>query len=731
VSTATATPAKFCDPAEVARAVRLIVPAGDVVEVRILDARANPADDWPKTLAGYFNDAGKLTAEVSQVRCAVGAYFTLNEVDPALLARSANRLAKAPKGSGTSDSNIIRRRWLLIDCDPERPAGISSADAEHEAAIERAQDVELYLHDRGWPDPIRADSGNGCHLLYRIDVPTDDGGLVQRCLEALAREFSDDAIKIDTGVYNPARICKLYGTLACKGDDTPDRPHRLSRIIEAPESPQIVPLALLTELAGPSPSKPNPEHNGHTSRNGQAFDLAAFIARNGFDVTDPHPWKGGGTIWEFRTSPMCDHGGDGPYIGQQPNGAIVASCPHNSCGWTWADLRERFEPRKEWKHDGGDRWRYTDADAPEAEPSTKRKITYQRITSMELAGGKYETAYLIDNTLAERQPLIIAGPQKTLKTSFIIDAAVTLAAGGCFLGKLRASRQCRVAVMTGESGLGAIQETARRVCIAAGKHLCDLDNLFWTPDLPKFGSPDHLEALEDFLTADAIEVLFIDPAYLAMPGADAGNLMLQGELLRGVAELCQRLGVTLVLAHHTKKTTGRDPFDVPELSDIAWSGFAEFARQWWLLGRREKYEPGTGSHRLWLSVGGSAGHSALWAVDVEEGLRTDPDGRRWDVSVSNPSDARSDADKRKADAKARRHAEQVEADAKAIVEAVAMQPDRTATKTVVKQTTGLNTPRLDAALASLLKGRDLISVTMTKGNNRTYEAFKLGGDHAA
>ena len=94
-----------------------------------------------------------------------------------------------------------------------------------------------------------ADSGNGAHALGRIDLPADDGGLVQRCLQALAARFNDAAVKVDTGVYNPARIWKLYGTTAAKGDDVPGRPWRMARIIDAPDTLQVAPVELLQALA--------------------------------------------------------------------------------------------------------------------------------------------------------------------------------------------------------------------------------------------------------------------------------------------------------------------------------------------------------------------------------------------------------------------------------------------------------------------------------------------------
>jgi len=333
----------LCDHDAIVQAVQLIVPPGAVTELRALKANTD-GYRWRQTLTGYFDDPHKLADAAMTIRVAKGIYITPNEVDPALLCRAANHLSHEKDTPSTSDHHILRRRWFLLDVDCERPAGISATAEEVEAAARRARQVHSYLHTRGWPKPLVARSGNGSHLMYRIDLPADDDGLVQRCLEALSQHFASDGVKVDTSVFNPARIWKLYGTLACKGDDTPERPHRMSEVRYHPETFEVVSFEALEALAAEY-AEPEPEHKGISSF-GASFDLEGFIARHHLPVGEPRPWKGGGQRWAFQGEcPMCEHASDGPFLARQPNGAIVAGCHHESCSWTWHDLRARLEPQ--------------------------------------------------------------------------------------------------------------------------------------------------------------------------------------------------------------------------------------------------------------------------------------------------------------------------------------------------------------------------------------------------
>lgn len=108
---------------------------------------------------------------------------------------------------------------------------------------------------------------------------------------------------------------------------------------------------------------------------------------------------------------------------------------------------------------------------------TPQTLEYQRLTSAELDAGDFELDYLVEGVLVDRQPGLIAGPHKSLKTNILVDLAISLARGGHFLGFFNVPRAARVAIMSGESGLATLQETARRIAVAAGCRLREISNL--------------------------------------------------------------------------------------------------------------------------------------------------------------------------------------------------------------------------------------------------------------
>lgn len=322
--------------------LQAMIQPGQVVELRILKV-----DGKKRTDSGYFDDLNAMAISAAKYNGRANVYITPNPVTPSLLARANNRVNDwVESGDTTGDLHIAHRHWLLIDADPDRPSGISSTDAEHDAALARIETICAYLAGRGWPDGIRADSGNGGHANYFIDLPNTPEStlLIQRCLLALSMQFTDDKVKIDTGNFNAARIWKLYGTKAVKGDHTDDRPHRYAKILCKPDELKPVTLEQLQALADLAPDAAKPQNNKQASAG--TFNLETWMESNSITGTKA-PWNGG-QRWRLDKCYFSEAHTDGAFIVQHANGAIAAGCKHDTCqGKNWHDLRAIFDGTKE------------------------------------------------------------------------------------------------------------------------------------------------------------------------------------------------------------------------------------------------------------------------------------------------------------------------------------------------------------------------------------------------
>jgi phage/plasmid-associated DNA primase len=326
------------------RYLSTILQEASIVELRAFEMNGPRKTVW----SGYFSDPAVLIKAIESIedRCE-GVYVTFNPLHDAIFSRRANRIkAVSDRDPSTADLDVARRAWLAIDIDPQRPSGVSATDDEHEAAHLLARRIMRDLCDLGWPEPILIDSGNGAHLYYKISMrnSSDSTKLVQTILKTLDVMFGGGSCHVDKTVYNAARIMRLPGTWARKGDSTPDRPHRVSRLLSVPEELKVVSEQVQKKLIAFLPrTDSDPPVRAHM-RAGWVENLAQWLSLHGIGF-ESRTWNGG-TLYRLDECPYSGGHKDGAYVIQFPNGAIHAGCHHNSCGGgrqRWKELRERYD----------------------------------------------------------------------------------------------------------------------------------------------------------------------------------------------------------------------------------------------------------------------------------------------------------------------------------------------------------------------------------------------------
>lgn len=308
----------------------------DIVEIRSIE---------PKPIvSGYFKaNSPAIASELSRYPNRT-FYQTLNRIKKGCYSREQHeRLVERPNVT-TSDNDIVGYQWILVDADPVRPSGISSSKAEKEAARKVAGTAMKKLMAMGFSEPIVADSGNGYHLLFRIHAGLNEKQVLADLLAVLDMWFSTDTVKIDTSVFNPARITKLYGTLAQKGADTPERPHRFSRIIRYPNPVKETSMALVQNIANVRRDMVSVSENPK-QRNGKAFNLEQFLADHSVHVLKKIAISTG-TKYQLEECPFDSTHRDGDAaVFAYNDGSFGFHCFHNSCsGYHWHEFREKLDP---------------------------------------------------------------------------------------------------------------------------------------------------------------------------------------------------------------------------------------------------------------------------------------------------------------------------------------------------------------------------------------------------
>jgi len=303
--------------------------------------------------SGYFNNvesvinAIKPYSEMDDEQI----YFVLNKIDNACYGRQqSEKLVKSPKIT-TNDNDIVKRSFVFVDFDPVRKSGTNASNDEFELAHKKAQDVFRFLREKGFSDPIISKSGNGFHLTFKVDMPNDEKTTetIKRFYEYLASVFSDDKVDIDTKVFNLARLCKLYGTMAKKGANLEDRPWRMSEIIYVPKEINITDIEKFESIAALLPTKEAPKPIQRNTRigYGEQFDLESWLNSHGIEYRKKQ--DGASTKYEIKTCPWHEtHSSNNPFssaLFQDAEGKITYTCAHSHCkDKQWKDFRLFYEP---------------------------------------------------------------------------------------------------------------------------------------------------------------------------------------------------------------------------------------------------------------------------------------------------------------------------------------------------------------------------------------------------
>jgi len=243
--------------------------------------------------------------------------------------------------------------------------------------------------------------------------------------------------------------------------------------------------------------------------------------------------------------------------------------------------------------------------------------------------------WLVNDVFSSDQGTVFGAKLKSLKTTLLTDLAVALVSGTLWLNRFVVPKKLRVLFLTGEASERAAIRKIKRAADSRNLRREDLSGLrIEAVNFPNLPTAADCVAVERAVKKHGIEVVILDPLYMGLAGVNTTNLFEVGPALRQFMESCRP--AKTILSHHVKKTASYD--DAPNLEDLSQAGIAEFAGNYWLMGRMAEYT-GDGQHQLAIRYGGRDEQFGLLKLVFDE--------RKWTSDFSSLLDHRQDISVRK------------------------------------------------------------------------------------
>lgn len=590
--------AEYYDEEMIRQTISYLKPNNELFEIRII-GKGNKK----RIISGFFTDTDTLIKQFDTIDPrSTNMYITLNKINDALYSRSQHDCFRITD-EDTHDNEVDAYEWLFVDLDPKRIAGVSSTNEELEAAHALSDKVYDYMKSMRFYEPVRAMSGNGYHLLYRISLPnTDDNKkLVGRCLENLAAMFNTDTVKIDVINHNQSRICKLYGTLAQKGANTQTRPHRMSMLTYVPKKIEVNGIEKLKALANELPEQPKPTRKVTSISSITEFNIEDWMQEHGLEAMRSDAGTDC-TIYPLAHCPFDpSHTNGDSKIFKYSNGAIAFKCHHNSCrGKVWQDVRELLEPGAYDKKIDDERieegykqhLKLVESESPvQPEVKTEKSKKFRKLKSAETLMMKNLPEPKVLIGVGEELPLLLEGTcilsakPKLGKSWLALAMCIAVANGQDFLGYK--TNQCSTLYLDLETSEVLQQRRLKKVLHGESVP----KNFYLETETDQIGK-GFVEQIESYLKEDpTIGLVVIDVFQIIRSQSKNIKESEYEHAYRDITplnELAQKHHISIILVCHDRKAV--DPDD-PFSNILGSTGLQGAATQMMVMFRKKKDDP--------------------------------------------------------------------------------------------------------------------------------------------